>query len=221
MEIGQNIKEFTDQGEVVLIYTISSGGQTLQITNANAAVVSYSVDSQQIICGTEEFMSSRVDSRAKIWAAQVDDDVVTFTNVEGQIPSQVSYSLCEDGFQITKLDGLDSVSELEPFYICTDQNATLTINNRYQNKPLDQLDRASEIEVEGWRADLVLNVAQLEDSTKKTTLRSSMPFVKISKKDNSLSLLTLDEKSKYIKQEPEQGLQQAVDHVIIYSFELK
>lgn len=224
MEIEQNIKEFTDQGEVVLLYTISSEGRVLQVTNADAAVVSYSVSEHEMISGVDKFLNSRIDSRAKIWSARVEDNNIIFSNVEGEVPSQISYSLCEGGFEITKFDGLGSVSTLHPFYIATDQNPELTIEGRYAKKPVDQLDRSSEIEVEGWNADYVFNVAHLEDNLKKVSLRSSMPLLKISKQQSALSLLALDDTSKYESDSCEQennGAKQVIDHTIIYSFELK
>lgn len=223
MEIGQNIKEFTEDGEVVLIYTLSLGARVLQVTNAAAAVVSYSVGGREILGNSVQFLNNRIDSRTRIWSAEVEDEAVIFTAVEGEVPSRVTFSLTDDGFEVAKIDAPTSQIDLAPFEFNLAENATLSVAGYYDQTPVNELGRSVELEVKGWSESLVFNVAEVEDSGTKIALRSSMPLLKITKRVPNLSLEPLDEVSRYCSdsQDVPEGAIQAIDHSVICSVELK
>ncbi|MFI3266769.1 MAG: hypothetical protein R3Y15_06395 [Rikenellaceae bacterium] len=223
MEIGQNIKEFTEQGEVVLIYSLCLGSRTLVVTNANAAVVSYSIDSEQTIAGYEEFLASRTKSSDKLWSATVEDDAIIFSDFQDGTPSQIKYSLTENGFSITKMDSLHSAGAFAPFYFNCTKDTTLSISGRFENKPFDELDIQSTVELADWQKDTLAKVAKIETTALVISLESSMPLLRVSKQADSLSLESLDDilKREQCTETLPEGAIAAIEHSITYEILVK
>lgn len=219
MEIGQNIKEFTEQGEVVLIYSLSDGnGRELMLTNVTPRPISYIVDGVQMISGYDRFINSRVDRRAKIWSAEAEDDGVVFSIVEDDEPQQITFSLTDDGFSITKLslEGARGDSSLESFYFELSDSATLSVGGASESM-LSELPKSQTIDVEGWSDGKIFNVAELRDGNKSILLRSSMPQVTISHKGGSVAMMPADFDAESDFEPTVQDEVRAIEHNVIYS----
>ncbi len=223
MEIGQNIKEFTEQGEVVLIYSLCVGSRTLVVTNANAAVVSYSIEGEQIIAGYDEFLASRTKSSDKLWSATVEDDAIIFSDFQDGTPSQIKYSLSDNGFSITKMDSLHSNAATTPFYFNCAKDTTLSISGRFEGRPFEQLDIQSTVELPDWQKDTLAKVAKIETPSLVISLESSMPLLRVSRQAQTLALESLDDmlKREQCTEALPEGAIAAIEHSTTYHILVK